>query len=46
MELMHGKWRGDYTEEYIAKFRPSYATPLFQLINLLYVQVLGKCALC
>jgi hypothetical protein len=46
MELMHGKWRGDYTEEYTAKFRPSYATPLSQLIYLLYAQVLGKCALC
>jgi hypothetical protein len=21
------KWRGDYTEEYTAKFRPNYATP-------------------
>jgi hypothetical protein len=46
MELMHDKWRGDYTEEYTTKFRPSYATPLSQLIYLLYAQVLGKCALC
>jgi hypothetical protein len=46
MELMHGKWRGDYTEEYMAKFRPNYATPLSQLTYLLYAQVLGKCTLC
>jgi hypothetical protein len=37
---------GDYTEEYRDKFRPSYATPLSQLIYLLYAQVLGKCTLC
>jgi hypothetical protein len=46
MELMHGKWGGDYTEEYTAKFRPSCVTPLSQLIYLLYAQVLERCALC
>jgi hypothetical protein len=45
---MHGKWRGDNTEEYTAKFRPSYATPLSQLIYLLYAHgkmhpMLGGC---
>jgi hypothetical protein len=29
---MHGKWKGDYAEEYTDKIRPSYATPLAQLI--------------
>jgi hypothetical protein len=42
MDLMHGKWRGDYTKEHTAKFRPNYVTPLSQLIYLLYAQVLGK----
>jgi hypothetical protein len=46
MEFMHDNWRGDYTKEYTTKFRPSYATPLSQLIDLLYTQFLGKCALC
>jgi hypothetical protein len=42
MELMHGKWRDDYMGEHTAKFRLSYATPLSQLIYLLYAQVLGN----
>jgi hypothetical protein len=41
----HGKWKDDYAKEYTNKIRPSYATPLVQLIIYYMLKSWKKCAL-